>query len=249
MSGADLRSDSTSIRRDGGSDSTSIRRDGGSDSASIRRHWPLFDLVVRTPRLELRYVDDELAGLLVDLAARGVHDPATMPFRIPWTDAEPPELQRASLRYYWGNRARLSPDDWVLDLAVLVDGEVVGAAGLQGERFPTLRSVETGSWLGRSHQGQGLGTEVRRANLHLAFAGLGAAVAESGAMADNPASRAVSRKLGYAENGRRPILQRDRPGELVWFRLDREAWAAHLPGRGADITIDGLDGVSELLGC
>jgi len=235
--------------RDPDSDSTSIRRDLDSDSTSIRRHWPLFDLVVRTPRLELRYVDDDLAGRLVDLAARGVHDPATMPFRIPWTDAEPPELQRASLRYYWGNRARLSPDDWVLDLAVLVDGEVVGAAGLQAQRFATLRSVETASWLGRAYQGRGFGTEVRRANLHLAFAGLGAVVAESGAMADNPASQAVSRKLGYVENGRRPILQRDRPGELVWFRLDRAAWEARLPGSGAAMTIDGLDGARELLGC
>ena len=112
-----------------------------------------------------------------------------------------------------------------------------------------LRTVETGSWLGRAHQGRGLGTEVRRANLHLAFAGLGAAVAESGAMADNPASQAVSRKLGYAENGRRPILQRDGPGELVWFRLDRAAWEARLPGGGAAMTIDGLDGARELLGC
>lgn len=218
-----------------------------SDSTSIRRHWPLFDLAVRTPRLELRYVDDELAARLVDLAARGIHDPATMPFRIPWTDAAPPELQRASLRWYWGNRARLSPDDWVLDLAVLVGGEVVGAAGLQAERFPLLRTVETGSWLGRDHQGRGLGTELRRANLHLAFAGLGARVAESAAMADNPASQAVSRKLGYVDNGRRPALQRDRPGEQVWFRLDRARWEAML--RSDDITVEGLPGACELLGC
>jgi hypothetical protein len=46
-------------------------------------HWPLFDLEVRTPQLTLRYLDDELARDLVAVAARGVHNPATMPFTIP----------------------------------------------------------------------------------------------------------------------------------------------------------------------
>jgi RimJ/RimL family protein N-acetyltransferase len=133
-----------------------------------------------------------------------------------------------------------------LDLAVLVGGEVVGGAGLLAHHFAELRTVETGSWLGLAHHGRGLGTELRRANLHLAFAGLGALVAESAAMADNPASQAVSRKLGYAENGRRPTLQRDRAGEEVWFRLDRIRWDDHL--RCDDVTIDGLEPCLSLLG-
>ena len=36
-------------------------------------YWPLFDLVVRTPRLVLRYVDDALAVDLATLAASGIH--------------------------------------------------------------------------------------------------------------------------------------------------------------------------------
>jgi len=48
--------------------------------------WPLFDLEVRTPHISMRYVDDELATQLAELAAVGVHDPATMPFMTPWTD-------------------------------------------------------------------------------------------------------------------------------------------------------------------
>ncbi|MEO7556936.1 MAG: hypothetical protein ABIV94_10095 [Acidimicrobiales bacterium] len=49
-------------------------------------HWPLYGLEVRTPRLALRGPDDDLAQELVDLAERGIHEPGTMPFTVPWTD-------------------------------------------------------------------------------------------------------------------------------------------------------------------
>lgn len=48
--------------------------------------WPLNDLVVSTPRLTLRYLNDELSEQIAELAAAGIHDPATMPFSEPWTD-------------------------------------------------------------------------------------------------------------------------------------------------------------------
>ena len=35
-------------------------------------YWPLFDLQVRTPRLELRYPDDELAFGLIDVSLKVV---------------------------------------------------------------------------------------------------------------------------------------------------------------------------------
>lgn len=72
---------------------------------SMSAIWPLFDLRVSTPRLTLRYVTDELGGQLADLAAAGIHDPATMPFSEPWTDAPPPLLQRNAMQYYWRCRA------------------------------------------------------------------------------------------------------------------------------------------------
>ncbi len=46
-------------------------------------YWPLFDLEIRTPRVTLRYVDDELARQMVDVAVAGVHDPDFMPFTTP----------------------------------------------------------------------------------------------------------------------------------------------------------------------
>ncbi len=68
-------------------------------------HWPLFDLEVRTPRLTLRYLDDRLAVELLAVAARGVHDPATMPFSIPWTDLPSPQMEQEAMRFYWQSRA------------------------------------------------------------------------------------------------------------------------------------------------
>ena len=79
--------------------------------------------------------------------------------------------------------------------------QVVGVQDINAEHFATLRSVHTGSWLGLAHQGQGLGKEMRQAILHLAFAGLGALEAHSGAFFDNEASLATSRSVGYGANG------------------------------------------------
>lgn len=59
--------------------------------------------------------------------------------------------------------------------------------------FAVTRQAANGSWLGPAHQGQGFGTEMQAAVLHLAFAGLGAAYAVSAAMTDNLGSLGVPR--------------------------------------------------------
>jgi hypothetical protein len=52
-------------------------------------HWPLRQLVVRTPRLELRPNGDAGLDELVGVAYEGVHPPEEMPFGEPWADADP----------------------------------------------------------------------------------------------------------------------------------------------------------------
>jgi len=208
--------------------------------------WPLFEMRVQTPRLELRCIDDELGERLADLAARGIHDPATMPFALPWTDVEPPQLQRNTVQFYWHCRATWSPEEWHLPMAVLVDGEVVGSTGLTATSFPVLREFETGSWLGRAHQGRGIGTEMRRATLHLGFAGLGALAARTGAFTDNPASLGVTRRLGYEPVGRRSRVRRGEPAETLEFRMTRERWEATV--RRDDVVLHGVEPCLELFG-
>jgi RimJ/RimL family protein N-acetyltransferase len=137
-------------------------------------HWPLFDLEVRTPRLTLRYLNDALAERLVAVTAQGIHQPAVMPFLVPWTDRPSPELEQEAMRFYWQTRASVRPDSWNLQFAVVVEGQAVGACDLGAEHFSTLRQFTTGSWLGREFQGHGLGKEFRMAALRLGFDGLGA---------------------------------------------------------------------------
>jgi RimJ/RimL family protein N-acetyltransferase len=72
----------------------------------------------------------------------------------------------------------------------------------QGRTITALGTVGTFSWLGPGYRGRGLGTEMRAAVLHLAFAGLGAREAASEAFTDNHASNRVSQALGYEPSPR-----------------------------------------------
>lgn len=208
-------------------------------------HWPLFDLEVRTPRITLRYVDDALGVELASLAASGVHDPAYMPFSIPWTDAASPRLERESFRYWWRSRAETTPEQWTINLAVIVDGEAIGATSLETSDFAVTRMFGTGSWLGRAHQGHGLGKELRQATLHLGFEGFGAQLATTAAWHDNHPSLGVTRGLGYAVNGTAIKARRGVATELLLFHMTRAAWEGI---RRTDITLHGIEPCLDLLG-
>jgi RimJ/RimL family protein N-acetyltransferase len=187
-------------------------------------YWPLFDLRLRTDRLELRVPTDDDFPVLLDAVDAGIHDPATMPFSFPWTDAEPRERRRNAAQHWWRQRAEWSPEKWNLPFAVDVDGEVVGMQDVMATDFPALRTVETGSWLTQRVQGRGIGREMRAAVLHFAFDVLGAEVAKSGAFRDNAASLAVSRALGYEDDGVDRAAPRGDVRELVRLRLTRDKW-------------------------
>jgi RimJ/RimL family protein N-acetyltransferase len=200
--------------------------------------WPLFGLAVRTPRLELRLLrEDEFADLVAVIDA-GIHEPGAMPFFVPWTEVEPRQRARQAAQWMWRHRANWSTENWTLTCGVFVDGRPVGVQDVEAERFRAVRSVQTGSWLGRAHQGQGLGREMREAVLHLAFAGLDAAEALSGAFEDNVASLATSRAVGYEENGEARNPRGDGSGRTIRFRMSRATWE---PRRRSDIQIVGLE--------
>ncbi len=159
----------------------------------------------------------------------------------PWSrraEVPSPHQERNTLQHFWTNRASWTPDSWHCPFVVLAEGQAVGVQGLLADDFATLRTVRTTSWLGRAYQGRGLGAEMRAAVLHLAFAGLGAVRAESGAWHDNAASLAVSRKLGYQENGDELRVRGEDPDREIRLVLAREAWEQH---RRPDIDLVGLD--------
>ena len=207
--------------------------------------WPLFGLALRTPRLELRVPSLEQLAALGELAAEGVHDPAFMPFYVPWTDQPPADRARAVMQYQWSQWGRHTPESWALELVVSAGGTVVGLQGISARDFARTREVESGSWLGRRHHGRGYGTEMRAAVLHLAFAGLGAEQARSGTFTDNAASLGVSRKLGYVPDGTARHVVRDQLRTDQRLLLDRQRWAAH---RTVPVEIEGLAPCLPLLG-
>ncbi|MFI7698072.1 GNAT family N-acetyltransferase [Nonomuraea sp. NPDC049480] len=188
------------------------------------RNWPFFDLSITTPRLVLRIPSLEDVDELGDRAAEGIHEEGFMPFLVPWSDTEPAERARSTIQYHFRKWSDLTSADWSLPLVVVHEGQVVGTQEIAGKNFLVTREVSTGSWLGRRFHGQGIGTEMRTAVLHLAFAGVGARHAVTEAFEDNHASLAVTRKLGYREDG---ITIYDRKGAPVVsqrFRLAVEDW-------------------------
>jgi len=207
--------------------------------------WPLFGLVVRSERLELRLPREEELAELLQLAKSGIHEADYMPFGFAWTDQSSPQLERSFMRYHWGTRASWSVDDWTLDFGVWIGGRLVGTQGMRGERFALLKSVGTGSWLGRRHQGLKIGREMRAAILSFAFDQLGAERATSEAFLDNAASIGVSRSLGYADNGYRWMAPRGAARQEQMFLMTRAAWYSR---ERAPIRVEGFDACREMFG-
>jgi RimJ/RimL family protein N-acetyltransferase len=209
--------------------------------------WPLFELRIETPRLLLRVPGDrDLPGLLSAIDA-GIHDPEVMPFQIPWTDLEPEARRRSAVQHWWSERAMWTPEDWQASFAVFLDGRPVGIQTIGAKAFAMLGEVSTGSWLTSLVQGKGLGKEMRAAVLQLAFEGLGAELARSGAFTHNEASIGVSRALGYRENGRKRLAPRGAPQVLVEFELSRHEWMARCSS-WPQARISGLEPCLEMFG-
>jgi RimJ/RimL family protein N-acetyltransferase len=184
--------------------------------------WPLFDLRIDTPRVSLRYPDDDALELVAQAATTGIHDADAMPFYVPWSRAQPPALQRNILQFAWSRRASLRPTDWHLPFVVFDGEQAVGVQDLFAQAFPTARTVDTGSWLIRSAQ-----------------------EAYSASFADNPASAAVSVANGYEPNGAVVLEREGRAARNLKWVLTRDRWAA---SRRTDIVVTGLADCLTLLG-
>lgn len=180
---------------------------------SIGDVFPPLGLRVAAGPLELRGIGDDDLVTLGELAVAGIHDPGQMPFFFPWTDAPPAELPMRFAQYHWRTRVEWSRTTWDLNLGVWFGGRLVGVQGVSTRDFLVTRTGETGSWLGQAHQGRGIGTAMRQAMCALCFDHLGFTEITSGAFVDNPASLAVSRRVGYRPNGVRRLARR--PGELA----------------------------------
>jgi RimJ/RimL family protein N-acetyltransferase len=147
---------------------------------------------------------------------------------------------------YWRSYGTWTTQAWRFHLALRRDGELLGLQELEGNKFPTLRTVDTSSWLVESARGAGIGKVMRRAVLALAFDHLGAQAAITSAWHDNHASLGVSRSLGYRPNGESFLARGDRVDTLVHLRMTLDDWRS--AGGAPDVTATGVPEALPLFG-
>ena len=186
-------------------------------------YWPLFDLRLRVGDLELRPMTEADQVEVADTLPPDLElDPHAIEFPLvsPYVSRGLVGMQR-----YWRSLGTWSAEAWLLGFCVRRDGRLLGVQELEATDFSTLRTVDSASYLAEEFRGQGVGRLMRRAVLALAFGPLGAEVAITSAWHDNHASLAVSRALGYRDNGEssqnRPSLGIDR---MLHLRLPRADW-------------------------
>jgi RimJ/RimL family protein N-acetyltransferase len=209
--------------------------------------FPPFGVTVTCGPIALRPITDQVLPALVDIARAGIHATDRMPFTVPWTDTPPEDFVRQFVTHHWGARSRFTRQNWSLDFAVYHEDSLVGTQSINTSSYLVTKTGETGSWLGMPFQGRGIGTQMRQAICALMFDHLDAAEVTSGAFLDNPASLAVSRKVGYQPNGR--LRQERRPGDLGVLQqlvllpenFVRPAEAVHVEGIPAFRAFVGLD--------
>ncbi|GAA4426931.1 GNAT family protein [Georgenia halophila] len=209
---------------------------------TLEEIWPPYALRVTCGDLEMRTVREADVPELVDLVLDGVHPIGSMPFYFPWTAAPREELPANYLRFVSGLKANFDTGSPSLELVVRRVGEVVGMQGFGGKDFKITRTGETGSWLAMRHQGRGIGTRMRQMICAFAFDVLGAEEITSGAFEDNPASLAVSRKVGYRPNGTRRLSRQGTVAVLQDLVLTPEDFV-----RGEPVTVEGTEPLLRFL--
>jgi RimJ/RimL family protein N-acetyltransferase len=147
---------------------------------------PVWDHVLRTPRLMLRSFAETDTARLCDIQSNWN---VTRMLRLA---AYPPDPE-AMRQWLLGHR-----EEWEhgtgYRFAVLHDGDVIGCADI--DEIADGRG-DLGYWLDEPFWGQGLASEAAGAVLRFALDDLGLVRLRSGHAADNPGSGRVLEKLGF----------------------------------------------------
>jgi RimJ/RimL family protein N-acetyltransferase len=205
--------------------------------------WPLFGLRLAVGELKLRpFTEADLEQLCDALPDDVELNPDATKYDIDAVAGRRTVVHQD----YWRAMGTWTPSSWRLNFVVHRGDELVGAQELEGNDFPTLRTVDTASFLVRGARGQGVGKLMRRAVLSLGFGPLGARYAITSAWPDNLASLGVSRSLGYVPNGLQRHRRDDGVDDLVHLRLSHEAWLAS--GLSAGVRVDGFEACRPYFG-
>jgi RimJ/RimL family protein N-acetyltransferase len=200
-------------------------------------NWPILDIRLRAGDLSLHPLTEaDLSTLARVLPADLELNPAS-----PTYAGATPGTERGTIVHqdYWRAMGIWTVDAWRLNFGVWRGDTLLGAQELEGNDFVRLRTVDTASFLVAAARGAGIGKQMRRAVLALAFGPLGAEYAITSAWHDNHASLGVSRSLGYVDNGverHRREGDADIVDDLVHLRLTRDAWLSS--GLADGVTVD-----------
>jgi hypothetical protein len=137
----------------------------------------------------------------------------------------------------------LDTQSWTLNLMIELDGQPIGSQSIWGA-VATFRTVRPGR--GSVVRSSAAGLVARcagRPRLRLRWPGSAGRRAE--AFTDNAASNAVSRSIGYVENGIEQFAPLGVPRDVQRFRMTAEAWRSR---PRPPLAIEGLDGCLELFG-
>ncbi len=132
--------------------------------------------------------------------------------------ARVPFPYREELAREWiGSAAEQIESGDAFHLAITQAGALVGCIGLTLKRSA---APEIGYWIGRKFWGQGLAREAGEGLLAWAETHLGITEVEASALADNLASQAVLKHLGFVPAGAamQPFLSRNRAMPVMLFR-------------------------------
>lgn len=213
------------------------------DAGSVTPIWPLDDLTLTGPQLVLRPVrETDMDPLVAAFPDDFDLDPS-----YPSLVGVAGDLDRARRlqQSIWRHRGCWKIHEWALDFGVWRGGELIGIQPLEGSQFPTERTVDTASWIVKPFRGNGFGGQAREAVLAFAFEHLNAERAITSAVTTNQASLAVSRRLGYRDDGIRPHDTGDDVVDLQHLVMTRDDWAKH--SRDA-ITVNGFDACRPFFG-
>ena len=171
-------------------------------------------LTIKTRRLTLRPYQHEDAARMTYLA--GDYDVAKMCARVP----HPYPIAAAHGFIDMITRRMETGQEYAFAVVAPIDG-VIGACGVSPAGAPDAGMWEIGYWYGMPYWGLGYASEAARGLMGWAQEQLGARGFAAGHFADNPASGAVLRKLGFVHTGTQDLFglarQRTSPAErYVW---------------------------------
>lgn len=211
---------------------------------SLDEIWPPYALTITCGNMTLSPVRDSDLPELAALAAGGV---TTHPgaFIVDWDQGTAEEVARNLATYHWRTRAAISPEQWALEFTVRVDGEAVGVQSAGARAFAKRRTVGTGSWLSKKHQGRGIGTRMRQALAATSFDHFGARELVTSYFSGNDSSRRVSEKVGYVENG--SVIDVSASGSHVGREHSMLLTPDRLVRPNEEVTVTGAEAVAEFL--